>query len=114
MKNGTIERAELCSSCGNPPGNGYTRAHHDDYAKPLEVRWLCGSCHKKQHGNGRLGAPDKRQVFTTTYREPLTVEKVAAALTLANGNVSEAARMLGVSRVTIYKWKARITKERAA
>ena len=39
---------------------------------------------------------------------PLTVEKVQAALTLANGNVSEAARMLGVSRVTVYKWKKRI------
>lgn len=44
---------------------------------------------------------------------PLTVEKVAAALTLANGNVSAAARMLGVSRVTIYKWKARIPRQTA-
>jgi transcriptional regulator of acetoin/glycerol metabolism len=44
----------------------------------------------------------------------LTVEKVAAALTLANGNVSEAARMLGVSRVTLYKWKKRIPTNQAA
>ena len=33
---------------------------------------------------------------------------IQRALARCGGNVSEAARMLGVSRVTIYKWKARI------
>ncbi len=37
----------------------------------------------------------------------LTESRIRAALTLANGNVSEAARTLGVSRVTIYKWMKR-------
>jgi transcriptional regulator of acetoin/glycerol metabolism len=47
---------------------------------------------------------------------PLTADKIRAALTLSGGNVSEAARTLGVSRVTVYKWMKRwgITIERVA
>jgi transcriptional regulator of acetoin/glycerol metabolism len=52
-----------------------------------------------------------RQVET---REPLTVERVRAALVAANGSVTVAAKTLQVSRQTVYDWmeKHSITVER--
>jgi hypothetical protein len=35
--------------CEVDPAHGIGHAHHDDYAKPLNVRWLCQSCHKRHH-----------------------------------------------------------------
>ena len=36
---------EPCEVCNKQE----THAHHDDYAKPLNVRWLCPPCHKSWH-----------------------------------------------------------------
>lgn len=35
-----------CSVCGSEEN---IEAHHDDYDKPLEVRWLCSLHHKEHH-----------------------------------------------------------------
>ena len=36
---------EPCEVCGAVP----TEAHHDDYSKPLDVRWLCNAHHLAHH-----------------------------------------------------------------
>ena len=37
-----ITRPFVCSSCGK---SEMIHAHHEDYHKPLEIIWLCASCH---------------------------------------------------------------------
>ena len=37
---------EPCEQCGS---NEKIHAHHDDYLKPLNVRWLCAACHHQWH-----------------------------------------------------------------
>jgi hypothetical protein len=38
-------RRQPCEICGRAQAD----AHHDDYAQPLSIRWLCRSDHKKHH-----------------------------------------------------------------
>lgn len=46
VSSGQIVKPDVCESCAKP---GYIEGHHDDYDKPLEVRWLCAPCHKQWH-----------------------------------------------------------------
>lgn len=31
-------------------GTKNLQAHHEDYSKPLDVRWACRKCHLESHG----------------------------------------------------------------
>lgn len=44
VEKGTLIRAEHCEKCGLI---SKTEGHHEDYSKPLEVKWLCRRCHAK-------------------------------------------------------------------
>lgn len=46
IRKGQLER-KSCEVCGNEKAE----AHHDDYTKPLEVKWLCSKCHAEYHKN---------------------------------------------------------------
>lgn len=55
---GLLQRPGVCDECSNPCK---PHAHHDDYSKPLEVRWLCQSCHAKIH-------PGEQRTFASRIR----------------------------------------------
>lgn len=42
---------EACSGCGAVE----TQAHHEDYTRPLVVRWLCAVCHTAEHLESKAG-----------------------------------------------------------
>ena len=45
LKKNRILVKQPCEVCGS----SRVHAHHDDYSKPLIVRWLCPSHHRKHH-----------------------------------------------------------------
>ena len=53
VKKGTLIQPDTCSVCGQKQtfkdGRSGIQAHHDDYNKPLEIRWLCQKCHHEWH-----------------------------------------------------------------
>lgn len=45
VNTGRIIRSDICEKCGKK--NCVIEAAHYDYDRPLDVRWLCRSCHRK-------------------------------------------------------------------
>ena len=46
---GKVVKPADCPRCGEPTPPMRLHAHHADYSKPLEVTWLCTTCHGKEH-----------------------------------------------------------------
>jgi len=46
VKSGKLVAPDRCSHC---EAEGVVWAHHDDYDRPLDVRWLCPRCHNRLH-----------------------------------------------------------------
>jgi ribosomal protein S27AE len=49
MVQGAIRKGTLIKSPCEKCSNEKVHAHHDDYTKPLIIRWLCAKCHKEHH-----------------------------------------------------------------
>ena len=45
VSRGIIIKPSRCSSCDSKCEKRLLHGHHDDYTKPLDVRWLCPKCH---------------------------------------------------------------------
>ena len=49
LRSGRIKR-QPCENCGRK-----AQAHHNEYSRPLEIRWLCVQCHKNEHNGMSVG-----------------------------------------------------------
>lgn len=58
---GVLKKPERCSDCDIPTSR--LQKHHDDYGRPLDVKWLCLKCHGITH---RLpfGTPVQEKAFS--------------------------------------------------
>jgi len=70
VRRGQLVRPDTCEACGQKPalnrlGRSSIQGHHDDYSKPLEVRWLCQPCHNRHHKNLAAASPDTSTVCPT-------------------------------------------------
>lgn len=48
VRAGELQRPDTCDVCGSK--HHRIAGHHDDYDRPLDVMWLCSSCHLRRHG----------------------------------------------------------------
>ena len=48
---GILKAPMICERCGDDYSDSDRKlhGHHADYAKPLDVIWLCSQCHVKEH-----------------------------------------------------------------
>jgi hypothetical protein len=63
---GILVKPTVCEECEKDTPSRHLHGHHDDYSKPLEVRWLCKACHARHHrriesGSRVIPAHDERK-----------------------------------------------------
>ncbi len=54
IRRGDLLKPDICDECKLT--NERIHGHHDDYALPLVVRWLCPGCHSAWHKENGSGA----------------------------------------------------------
>lgn len=55
LRSGELVKPPCCDLCGVTTN---TDAHHIDYGKPIDVKWLCRKCHGVVHTEGHEWNPD--------------------------------------------------------
>lgn len=116
LRTRAIERG-ACERCVDDPpkrgAHGVTEAHHEDYAKPLDVTWLCRRHHRERHREigHRLPTPDAFDDLRTRVNVTVLAsapesralvmsvsESVVARMQERGINASALANRLGVTR----------------
>lgn len=70
IRSGRLVRPSICEHCGE---TCFPQASHDDYARPLDVEWLCRPCHEikdlKTHCvNGHEFTPENTRYTPDDWR----------------------------------------------
>lgn len=64
---------DTCPKCGNPPRpragrrRGMEMHHYKGYDHPLEIQWLCWTCHSAERRGAKQPSPHVRAVVLKTH-----------------------------------------------
>lgn len=99
-----------CEVCGSLT----VQKHHDDYTKPLHVRWLCGFHHSRLHTRAtrkdwKVMTEEEEKAWwlkmVTEIREHMTIEAIAEAIGVTERTVcnwQNGERPMGMKAVRVY------------
>ena len=99
----TLPAVKNCEICGNPKVD----AHHDDYSRPRDVRWLCRAHHRQHHAlhgpgkNHPAPRPDQSEMLSQLAR---SIVETRARL---GETQTEFAKHFRVNQSTIARWEAK-------
>ena len=98
MKRKRPTKCEECDIETTPFESGRSRlhAHHDDYAKPDDVRYLCPACHGAWHTANGKGA---NHHLSKHYTKP---DRTYETVWMRPADVAQA---LCVSNATLCRWR---------
>lgn len=49
VRDGKLVKPSRCDECKATTESRLLHGHHEDYSAPLDVRWLCATCHGRHH-----------------------------------------------------------------
>lgn len=113
IRTGKLVKPTKCSFCNLEKK---VQAHHEDYEKPLEITWLCSTCHSNLHKqkrieNGFQYKPQKQYIkkgynnkgkskpYKKDHRYTQAIE-----LRQQGKTYQQIADITGISNSQIYKW----------
>lgn len=116
VKLGYIERPDHCFGCGKRDSESRVTAHHHDYTKPLEIIWVCSTCHRQldanrreREGLSRFGKGRAVEMLVDG-RAVCTFDSIAdAAKAVGRGASSISQCLSGVSKTCAgFKWRYKV------